>query len=317
MHAHKVENMNLNTFFETAKADLERRLKSTVEKYEEKEKLAYLLKHGKRLRPLISLLAFRACGGDEGSYQSALDLAVAIELQHSASLVHDDIIDGDSKRRNKLSYYRTFGIEDAILTGHRAIVLGFKKVLIFDQRIVKTFFEVWDKSLEGEIKDIKSRKNLLTLLSSEEEPYFDVIVNKTASLFAGAAKIGSQLAGVSEDLENLFWEYGKHIGIGYQLADDSRDFNDGSTEVLPIPWIVKQLDDRTIESFTKSLKDGLSPSKIFSKLNIDAQSVFNEEISKMQHKAENLARGMIIPENEFKPLLLDAPGYIINRYLEN
>ena len=317
IRAYKVEIMNLDTFFETAKADIERKLKSTVEKYEEKAKLEYFLKSGKRLRPMLSLLVFRACGGNERSYQSALDLAVAIELQHSASLVHDDIIDGDSKRRNSLSYYRMFGVEDAILTGHRAIVLGFKNILTHEPIILETFFDVWDKSLEGEIKDIESRKNFLELLTSGEELYFDVIVNKTASLFAGAAKIGSQHAGVSKDLENLFWEYGKHIGIGYQLADDSRDFNNGNLEVLPIPWIIRKLDNRTVESFTRGLKDGLPPSKVLSKLNIDTQSLFNDEITKMQRIAENLAKSMKMPENEFTPLLLDAPRFIISRCLED
>lgn len=136
-------------------------------------------------------------------------------------------------------------------------------------------------------------------------------------MFAGAAKVGSQEAGVSEDLQNLFWEYGKHIGIGYQLADDSRDFNNGNLEVLPIPWIIKKLDNRMIEDFTSSLKNGLSPSKALSKLNIDTQCLFDREIAKMQRKAENLARSMMIPENEFRPLLLDAPKYIINRRSRN
>jgi geranylgeranyl pyrophosphate synthase len=309
--------MNLDAFIEVAKADIERKLKISVEKYEEQEKLEYSLKYGKRLRSLLSILVFRACGGNEESYQTALDLAVAIELQHSASLVHDDIIDGDFKRRNKSSYYRIFGIEDAILTGHRAIVLGFKNVLGHDPRIVETFFDVWDMSLRGEIKEIESRKNVLALLTSGEELYFDVIVNKTASLFAGAAKIGSQEAGVSEDLQNLFWEYGKYIGIAYQLADDSQDFNNGNLEVLPVPWIIRKLDSRTVESFANGLKGGLSPSSVLSKLKIDAHRIFKEEIMKMQRTAENLARSKIIPENEFKPLLLDAPEYIINSCLEN
>jgi geranylgeranyl pyrophosphate synthase len=310
--------MNLNTFFETAKADLERRLKSTIKKYEQKEKLEYFLNHGKRLRPLLSLLVFRACGGNEGNYQSALDLAVAIELQHSASLVHDDILDGDRKRRNKLSYYNKFGIEDAILTGHKAIVLGFKNVLAFEPRIIETLFDVWHKSLEGEIKDFESRKNPMAFLASGEDQYLETIVNKTASLFAGAAKIGSQKAGVSQDLENLFWEYGMRIGIGYQLADDSKDFNDGhgNLEVLPIPWIIKKLDKRTTEPFAYGLKDGLSPSQVLSLFNIDTRSLFNEEITKIRRAAEKLARSSIIPESEFKPLLADAPRYIIDRCLE-
>ncbi len=83
--------MDLDTFFGSTKADIERKLRDNAEGYVEHEKLGYFLNHGKRLRPLLSILIFKACGGDERSYESALDLAVAIELQHSASLVHDDI----------------------------------------------------------------------------------------------------------------------------------------------------------------------------------------------------------------------------------
>ena len=309
--------MNLDVFFDSVKADIENRLRNSVEKYEEQGKLGYLLKFGKRLRPLLNLLVFRACGGDEEGYHRALDLAAAMELQHSASLVHDDIIDGDLSRRSESSYYKRFGVEDAILTGHRAIVLGFKCVLGHDARILETFFDVWDKSLKGEIQEIESRKNVPALLESGKELYLEVIINKTASLFAGAAKIASQEARVSEDLQNLFWEYGKHIGIAYQLADDSRDFNNGNVEVLPIPWIIKKLDCRTAESFTINLKNGLSPSTALSKLNIDTQSIFRKEITRMQHIAENLAKSKTIPDNEFTPLLLEAPRYFIDRCLEN
>lgn len=304
--------MDADTFFETTKADIEKRLKANVEKYEEQEKLAYFLNHGKRLRPLLSILVFRVCGGDDVSYQDALDLAVAIELQHSASLVHDDIIDGDVKRRSKPSFHRIFGIEDAILTGHRAIVLGFKNVLGRDPKILETFFDVWDRSLKGETKEIECRRSSLALLASDEKLYFGVIVNKTASLFAGASKIGSQEAGVFEDLQNLFWKYGKYIGIAYQLTDDKLDFDNGNGEVLPISWIARKLDNKARKSLAKSLKDGVSPLTALSKLNVDSESIFNEEIKKMQVKAENLARSKIIPENEFTPLLLDATRYIIN-----
>jgi geranylgeranyl pyrophosphate synthase len=309
--------MNLNTFFETAKADIEKRLKDNVKKCEEQEKLDYFLKRGKRSRPLLSILVFRACGGDDGNYQSALDLAVAIELQHSASLVHDDIIDGDFKRRSKSSYYRIFGIEDAVLTGHRAIVLGFKNVLGHDPKILETFFDVWDMSLEGEIKDVASRNSTLALLASDKKLYFDVIVKKTASLFAGAAKIGSQEADVSEELQNLFWEYGKYIGIAYQMADDKLDFDNGNAELLPVSWIARRLDDKSMKSLAYSLNEGLPPSRALSKLNIDTHNIFNEEIARMRCAAENLAKSKKIPENEFRPLLLDAPRYIINGCLRN
>ncbi len=304
--------MDLDVFFENAKVDVERKLKDNAERYAEQEKLGYFLNHGKRLRPLLSVLVFRACGGDGRRYESALDLAVAIELQHSASLVHDDIIDGDNRRRSKPSYYRVFGIDDAVLTGHRAIVLGLKKVLGHDPKILDTFLDVWDMSLGGEIEEVKSRKHPLALLARDERRYFDVITNKTASLFAGAAKIGSQEAGAPEELQSLFWEYGKHVGIAYQLADDKLDLTNGSAETLPVSWAARKLDDESLESLADSMKRGLSPSETLSKLNVDVESMFNEEIARMLRSAETLAESKSIPENEFSPLLSKAPSYIVN-----
>ncbi len=308
--------MDINSFFEATKADIERRLKDNVEKYDNPEKLAYLLSHGKRLRPLLSVLVFRACGGCDAKYKEALDLGVAIELQHSASLVHDDIIDGDFLRRSRSTYHRVYGIEDAILTGHRAIVLGFKNVLRHDPAILETFLEVWDSSLKGETQEIEVKKipfsEPIADLECNEKLYFDVIVNKTASLFAGASKIGSQVAGVSKGAESLFWEYGKYVGIAYQLADDRLDFDNGAGEILPISWIANKLDGKEFESFIFSLKEGASPLSALSGLKIDARSIFDEEIKKMQLIAERLARNMVIPKNQFTPLLLEAPRYVID-----
>ncbi len=286
---------------------------------EEREKLSYFLSHGKRLRPLLCILVFRVCGGKEEDYLDALDLAAAIELQHSASLVHDDIIDGDSERRAKPSYHKVFGVEDAILIGHRAIVLGFKNILKHSPEIIETFFSVWEKSLKGELKDIEARKEIVALLESEEDSfYLEAVGNKTASLFAGAAKVGSQEAGASRELQDLFWEYGRHIGLAYQLADDSQDIYNGGLEALSLMWVVGQLDDSARKVFISRVRNGLSPPlNVLSELNIDVRGLFLKEIGKMQSIAENLARSEAIPANSFKPLLLDAPRYVIDKFLEN
>jgi len=305
----------LETFLTIAKSDINRKLKETIKDHDERIKIEYFLKGGKRLRPLLCLLSFKACGGSEAGYEDALDLAATIELQHSASLVHDDIIDGDIARRGSSSYYKAYGIEDAILTGHRAIVLGFKNVLNHDPKIIKTLFNIWEDSLKGEMKDVEARKNERTF-TRLRGLYFDVILKKTASLFAGAAMVGSQEAKAPKDLQDIFWEYGKYIGIAYQLVDDSQDFDNGK-ETLPLAWILEQMDDRMKESFIKSMKNkGLLPSKILSGLGVDPRSMFLREVIKMQHDAEDVARSKMIPENEFKPLLLDFPEYVIKRSME-
>jgi geranylgeranyl pyrophosphate synthase len=310
MQLNKPSEVNIDDFFENTIAALEKRLKDIVNHHEQQDKLEYFLNHGKRLRPLLSILIFRACGGDESNYPNALNLAAAIELQHSASLVHDDIIDGDMERRNKSTYYEVFGVEDAILTGHRAIVLGFEQVLRQDPKILKTFIDVWDMSLRGEIEDVASRRSPLIF---DIERYFDIIINKTASLFAGAAKIGAQMAGANGDLQNLLWEYGKHIGIAYQLADDKLDLIRGCTEVLPVSLVAGSLDSKSLESLSYDIRAGLLPVTALSKLDVDVEGLFNKHIAKMRLKAENLATSSLIPKTVFRPLLAKAPAYMIER----
>jgi len=314
MQLNKLRAMSIEDFFQSSIVDIEKKLKDIIEQHEQKDKLNYFLNHGKRLRPLLSILVFRACGGDENNYQDALDLAAAIELQHSASLVHDDIIDGDSERRNKSTYYEVFGIEDAILTGHRAIVLGFEQVLRQDPEILKTFIHVWDMSLRGEIEDVASKRNPLAF---DIERYFDIVINKTASLFAGAAKIGAQMTGADGDLQDLLWEYGKHIGIAYQLADDKLDLIRGCKEVLPISLVIGNLDSKTQESLSHDLGTGLLPATALSKLDVDVEGIFNKHIAKMQLKAENLATSSLFPKTIFRPLLAKAPAYMIKRGQKN
>ncbi|MGA2573541.1 MAG: polyprenyl synthetase family protein [Candidatus Methanomethylicaceae archaeon] len=307
---------DLEAFLIIAKSDINRKLKEIIKNHDERIKIEYFLKGGKRLRPLLCLLSFKACGGSEAGYEDALDLAAAIELQHSASLVHDDIIDGDIARRGSSSYYKAYGIEDAILTGHRVIVLGFKNILDHDPKIIRMLFNIWEDSLRGEMKDVEARKNDRSLIGLRGELYFEVILKKTASLFAGAAMVGSQEAKAPKKLQDIFWEYGKYIGLAYQLVDDSQDLDNGK-ETLPLAWILGQMDDDMKESFIKSMENrSLLPSEILSGLGVDSRSMFLRQVIKMQHAAEGVARSKMIPENEFKPFLLDFPEYVIKKCVE-
>lgn len=304
--------MGLDSFFAIAKIDIEKKLKAVIEDHDEKEKLEYFLRGGKRLRPLLCILAYKACGGSEAGYPAALELAAAIELQHSASLVHDDIIDGDVTRRGTSSYYRTYGIEDAILTGHRAIVLGFKNALHHDPKIIMALFSTWDDSLRGELKDIESRKDIKNLSKFGKRFYFEVILKKTASLFAGAALIGSQEAGASKKLQKIFWELGKCIGIAYQLIDDCRDIGKG-IELLPLAWIFGQMDRVKKATFISRIDSGEVPSKILTAIGANPRSMFLKEIAKMQAAAQRLARSKLIPDSEFRTLLLEYPAYFVRK----
>ena len=118
------------------------------------EKILLILKGGKRLRPLLASLSFKACtGGNETSkiYTRFLEGAVSVELAHNASLVHDDIIDGDMKRRGELAFYIKEGIDNAILLGHKMLVIGFNLALSHGEKTANLFVSTWDKTLNGQL----------------------------------------------------------------------------------------------------------------------------------------------------------------------
>jgi octaprenyl-diphosphate synthase len=302
--------ITMDVFYETIKNDVDKKIRDCVNS-ENNKKLEYLSEGGKRWRSFLCILAFKACGGTKEGYQKALDLAVALELLHSASLVHDDIIDWDLKRRGKLSYFKAFGISDAILMGHKAIVIGLKNLLGHDQKILETCLDVWEMSLEGEFKEIDKREEILNHPGVINNLYFEVIQNKTASLFAGAAKIGSQEAKANGELQEVLWEYGRCLGIAFQLEDDFQDINNESTESILVAWVLSQLDDITKKSLMQSMKKNSKVGDVFSRFKINLEDIFNREIDKMKQKAKDLAKNKIIPESEYKILLAEVPDALI------
>ena len=173
-----------------------------------------LLSEGKRLRPMMLLLAAQSVGGDR---KKALSLALAFELAHNSSLIQDDIIDKDAFRREKLAVYKNWSVNTAILTGDLLIAYAVYLASNYKENILKVFSESIIKLCEGEYMDL-----MLTLNSTEKE-YFQMINSKSASLFQAAANCGALVGGASrEDYEHLS-KFGKNFGIAYQLKDDLRD----------------------------------------------------------------------------------------------
>src|SRR2546422_4672972 len=140
---------------------------------------------GKRIRPMVTLLAFRALGGTDVS--QAIDLAAALELIHSATLIHDDINDGGEMRRGRLTAYKKFGLQNALITGDFLFVKAFGIGGKFDAEIVELTADACAALAEGEIR--QKRHAFDTGVSHQE--YVDIITRKTAlPIMAGAKVIG-------------------------------------------------------------------------------------------------------------------------------
>jgi len=174
-----------------------------------------VLSEGKRLRPFLTILSAESVGGDRNKVMS---LALAFELMHTATLVHDDIIDQDEMRRGKPSLYKKWSVNDAILTGDALIALSVNLASGYGETILKTVAQSALQLCDGEHMDIT-----LSLKRANEEEYFRKIREKSASLFRAAAYCGA-LAGGGSPLETRSLAlFGENYGIAYQLRDDLLD----------------------------------------------------------------------------------------------
>jgi octaprenyl-diphosphate synthase len=168
---------------------------------------------GKRVRPLILLNSSVALGGTTAQ---AMNAALAIELVHAASLVHDDILDHGIERRGSPSTFQRFGPEAALLAGDYLISRSIELISNYSAPVIRAFARACMDMSEGEMMDLSA--------TSSPEDYYQCISKKTASLFSASAKIGGLIA-CAEDADVACLEsYGRHLGLSYQVLDDLEEF---------------------------------------------------------------------------------------------
>ncbi|HWF87231.1 MAG TPA: polyprenyl synthetase family protein [Pyrinomonadaceae bacterium] len=182
---------------------------------------------GKRVRPALTILANYAVGGD-GSRYNSIRMATVMEFLHTATLVHDDIIDKADTRRKRPTVNALYGNETAVLMGDWLYMSAFETSLAERSLpILDILTSVTRKMTEGEILQL----TLLGDAEISEAQYFDVLKRKTAYLFSASCEIGAILGGASENERVALRDYGLYLGTAFQLIDDVLDFT-SSEEVL-------------------------------------------------------------------------------------
>jgi geranylgeranyl pyrophosphate synthase len=183
---------------------------------------------GKRIRPMITLLAFKAFGGKK--VEDIVDIATALELIHTATLLHDDIIDGAETRRGKESAFKKFGLKATLVTGDFLFIKAFEFAGKFDETVVQWTADACTRLTEGEIlQGFFNRNRAVTV-----PDYLEIVKRKTASLFQTGAKIGIYQAGASPALVEEMDRYGLNLGVAFQIIDDVLDVI-GHKELLGKP----------------------------------------------------------------------------------
>lgn len=296
-------------------------IRQEIDRMIDDEDIKYALDGGKLLRPTMLLLSFKACNGK--NYRRALESAVGVELAHCASLVHDDIMDGDIERRGKPALHVIKGVGTAILVGHKMINMAFRISLEHGENNAKIFLDTWNETLLGQLKDIDFTAHLEDILNGEKpdkllKEYFKIIEMKTASLFSAACRAGAIEAGAPQDVIMLLKEYGKEVGIAYQLSDDLVDIVNGKIEEGIIMPLIKAYGNNIDKGLLDVLmKNGGVIEETFRRRGINLREIYEGEIRKHVRRAEELASSPLIPEGVYKEMLKEAPYYIVNAMIKN
>lgn len=201
--------------------EVNRSIYELVENINTVPKIQKAIKHviqagGKRTRPVIVLLSSKLCGGN---YNDVMNVALGVELIHTASLAHDDVIDKGMRRRNVETLHLRYDTSLAILVGDWLISKSVELVSVYDEEVIGDFARLGMMMAEGEVLDIYS-----ILESADEKSYFDCISAKTAAIFAYSAKNACKIVSDDKEAADYLFNYGKNLGIAYQLVDDLLEF---------------------------------------------------------------------------------------------
>lgn len=277
---------------------------------------------GKRLRPMLVLLASRACGYEGNEH---ITLAAMIEFFHTATLLHDDVVDESTLRRGKKTANEIWGSKASILVGDFLFTQSVKFLVSINHKgIFDLMANTSHEITRGEIKQLMNRHNV----SLSTSDYFDVIRAKTAVLFAASSATGGLIQNQPQPIVDALYQYGLHLGNAFQLIDDILDYC-GDTETigknigddladgkLTLPIIhalenAKEIDQFTIkDSFTKGDRSRINAIiEIIQKtnaLNMTRETAQNEV--NLAKEALNL-----LPESPYKDALYFLTDYALER----
>jgi octaprenyl-diphosphate synthase len=304
--------------------EFERQARSNV------QVIAYLADYlrksgGKRVRPALTILANYAVGG-EGNRYNSIRMATVMEFLHTATLVHDDIIDNADTRRNRPTVNALYGNETAVLMGDWLYMSAFETSLAERSLpILDILTSVTRKMTEGELLQL----TLLSHADVSEAQYLDVLKRKTAYLFSASCEIGAILGGATEAQQTALRDYGLNLGTAFQLIDDLLDFTSteaalgkaagadllGGKVTLPLIYL-RDSDPSTLKLIQQVLSERsyqtVRQQDLFDAL---AQTNALERARAVADEYAENARAALecLPDSDYCDALCLLPTYILNR----
>jgi octaprenyl-diphosphate synthase len=277
---------------------------------------------GKKLRPLIVLLSSYACGYTGNEH---INMAAMIECFHTATLLHDDVVDESKLRRGKQTANTIWGSKASILVGDYLFTLYIEFMQsIGNTKIMKLLSQVTHKITCGEIQQLVNCNNYNITIKD----YFDVISFKTSILFAASAAIGAMICNKDSIIENGLYNYGLHLGNAFQLIDDSLDYcSDAKTlgknigddlsqgkATLPLIYVLQNGSQTQKEVIKKSLEANTN-ANLTDVLNILTETKAIEYTNQiaLEEVDKAISSLHILPESIYKKALQDIAVYAVER----
>ena len=232
---------------------------------------------GKRLRPLLTLAASDLCNYSGASH---IKLAAAIEFIHTATLLHDDVVDESFQRRGKPTANILWDNQSSVLVGDYLFSKSFQLMVETDSlKVLSILADASSTISEGEILQLSAVRNIKT----DESTYFKIIEGKTAALFAAATEVGAVISNVEDKEADALANFGKALGISFQITDDLLDYV-GSEEVL----------GKNIGDDFKEGKVTLPLIKAISKSSKEEKRFWEEVINKGMQKSSDLEHALLL-----------------------
>jgi len=278
---------------------------------------------GKRIRPSLLLLAAHLLGY---SGPSAIRLGAVVEMVHTATLVHDDIIDGADMRRGRPSPNTTWGNEKCVLAGDWLYMQAFRVALEEKNlRVLDLLIGLTQQMVEGELLQIQKLGKAVS-----EAEYYDLIFRKTACLFSVSMRLGAVLAGATEAQEASLAAYGRAVGLAFQIVDDVLDLT-ASEEVLGKPVASDLREGKATLAVIHSYDHGFAKDRQTIQRVLDDRSfehVSREKIQEILVRNGSVEYAMtladryaeqsrqalaLLPDSDFKRALLWVPDFVVAR----
>lgn len=278
---------------------------------------------GKRLRPMLTLAAAQLMGYQGRSH---LLLAATVEFIHTATLLHDDVVDGSEQRRGKPTANLLWDNKSSVLVGDYMFARSFQLMTeTGEMRVLRILSDAAATIAEGEVLQLTAAQDLAT----DEKTYLKVVRGKTAALFAAATEVGGVIAGAGETQVRALFEYGNAMGIAFQIADDLLDFwgDDGIGKnrgddfrdrklTLPLIKAIAKADEEERSFWARTIEKGQqTEADLDTALKLMEKHGALEETRKEALAWSEKAKAALteLPDHPIRNMLSDIADYVVAR----